>query len=94
MSEGVNYDKAHVNAEMLETFKSALPDLKKKYDKPWDHYEVESVWMGSVVVGQTFYVVHVKEGQLPPHHNYTVKFEINHGKFIFHSASEGYLSIF
>ena len=49
--------------------------------------------MGSVVVGQTFYVVHVKEGQLPPHHNYTVKFEINHGKFIFHSASEGYLSI-
>ena len=79
---------------MLDTFKLAIPDLKKKYDKPWDNYEVESVWINSVVVGQTFYFVHVKEGHLPLHHNYTVKFEINHGKFIFHSVQEGYLSIF
>ena len=91
--EGVKYDKAHLSAELLETFKLVLPDLRKKYDKPWSHYEVDSAWVGGVVVGQHFYIFHVKEGEHAPYHNYTVNFEINHGKTIFKSAQEGYLSI-
>jgi len=90
---GVTYKKGEITPDLKDIFKQAIPDLKKKYDKPWTHYEIQSLWMGSIVLGQTFYAVHVKEGEHPPYHNYTVRFEINHGKFIMHSVQEGHLSV-
>lgn len=71
---GAKYDKAHLNTDLEESFKLALPELKKKYENRWVEHKIESVWVDSIVVGQTFYVVHVKEGQQAPYHNYTVHF--------------------
>jgi hypothetical protein len=72
----------------------ALPDLRKKYNRPFDDYILEKAWTGSIIVGQTFYAFHVKTGNIPNHHHYTVHFEINHGKFKFGWVEEGLKTIF
>lgn len=82
-----------VSAELEDTFKQCLPDLEKKYGKPWHDYTIEKVWVASAHVNQTFYYMHVKMGEIPNHHHYTVKFEINHGKFQLHETQEGYKTI-
>lgn len=93
MSE-VKYNQSEVNAELADIFKMVLPDLRKKYEKPFDDYTLEKVWSGSVVVGQIFYVFHVKQGHIPNHHHYTVQFEVNHGKYKFGWCEEGLKTVF
>lgn len=89
----VEYKSSEINAELGDIFRLALHDLRKKYEKQFDHYEIEKAWEGSIVVGQTFYMFHVKEGHIPNHHHYTVHFQINHGKFIFGWVEEGLKSV-
>lgn len=72
--EEVKYSQSEINPELAEIFKQALPDLRKKYNKPFDDYILEKAWTGSIIIGQTFYAFYVKTGNIPNHHHYTVHF--------------------
>lgn len=90
----MSYDIVTVNAEIIDHFRHVLPDLEKKYEKKWVHFEVEKAWTHSVHVGQTVFHLHIKIGSFPNVHHYTVKFEFNHGKYHLIQVEEGLKTLF
>jgi len=81
----MSWNESPVNVEILWLFASTRPELRKRYNKAWEHYEITKAWVETPHVGQTLYHLHVKEGEFPNHHHYTIKFYVNHGKVKFGS---------
>ncbi len=50
--------------------------------------------MYSVHVGQMVYILHIKMGVFPNFHHYTVKFDVNHGKYHLIHYEEGLKTLF
>lgn len=90
----MSYDLVPVNFEIEEDFKHVIPELEKKYERKWEKYELEKAWAFTVHVGQLIYQLHIKMGEFPNIHHYTVKFEVNHGKYRLLQVEEGLKTLF
>lgn len=68
--------------------------MEQRYNKEWKNCHIEKLWVGVPHVGHTIYQVHVKLGEFPNYHHYSILYEVNHGNFKVLKVGEGLKTLF